>query len=1349
MSGRDFHELPPYIVMRGSFRKARDNQIMVKYPRITAAILLFLAQLAPLALAAPTAQSGGPATRVAATTTRPGKAKPKDTAAFQQAIDTCAANGGGTVQIGPGNYLIGSIQLRTGVTLELQKGALVTGSPDPNDYPMATIRYEGAMVQGHRAMIWAEDAHDIAILGPGTIQGDNRIGNLRNPRGPVMVELTNCQRILLDGFTDKYRRLWSIHLLFCKDVTAQNLMIRTILSNGDGIDVDSSTDVLIQNCDIDTGDDCISLKSGRGISAVKLGRPTERVLIRNCAFGSGFAGIGIGSEMSGGIGDVEIENCVFNHGMNAIYIKGRMGRGGFFENIDAHDLKVNSKTRAFLGLNFRDAGIIGIDPVGGEAGIPVAKNFRFTNVDVNCDTLLDGARILPGKPLDGLVFSDISGKSRRGIMLANTVNVSLDNVNVAVGTGPFLQTRNVSGSGLEKAVALKVPMLEDPQQLQAAFAEPPDNTRPMVRWWWFGPAVAKEQLEHEMEMMKQGGFGGFEVQPTYPLSLDGGVAGLVNLKFMSPEFLGMLGFVAGKAKDLGLRMDLTIGSGWPYGGPSVSLDDAAERLRVEHVSTTQPSVSPAQMRSGDSLLAAFSGSTTRPIPIEQGVAKIPTSQPSHEVTFFIAGHTGMKVKRPAFGADGYVVDHQSATAIKDFIHNVAEPEVAACGQNPPYAIFCDSLESYGEDWTAKFLAEFRKRRGYELTPLLLALVTDIGPKTGDIRYDYGRTLTELFNDDFARQMHEFADEHETRFRIQAYGTPSAGLYSYLDSDLPEGEGYQWHDYRATRYASSAAHLMGVPVSSSETFTWIHSAPFRATPLDIKAEADLHFLQGVNQIICHGWPSTPAGVGFPGWSFYAAGVFDDQNPWYIVMPDVNRYIQRVCFMLRQGNPANDIALYLPNSDAWARFTPGKVSLTDDLGECLGHKIVGDILDAGYNLDFFDDQMLDNLARMDSGSMQFSQTLRYRVIVLAGVERMPLSTARKLLDFATKGGQLIATRTLPTIVPGYKATAADQNALRQIMHQLFQGDDAPGVFVADESNFASALEAAKRMRPDMRLTPSLPEVGFVHRATEGAAIYFLANTSNEPKSFTADLRYESMYAEQMDPLSGKITPAQILAHPEGYTSLHVDLAPYGSTIFMLTNRMATEPPATRPAATPPPAIDLSRGWSVAFGAGGKASPIGQLHSWADDGATRSFSGVATYTNEVTVSADVATASRVLLDFGPATALAPPQGRVQGFAALLEGPVREAAVVYINDKRAGTVWCAPYQVDVTGLLSPGKNDIRVQVANTALNYLSEHGFPNYDYRGVTETFGPRFQAPPASQYRPIASGLVGPVTLIPSAQ
>jgi hypothetical protein len=1359
---RDFHELPPYIVAMLK-RRTPPRPISMRINALFSVIfLLVLLQVTQRAANAQT-EKASPRVLVHAFGAI-GDGKHKDTAAFQKALDTCEARGG-TVVVEPGNYLIGSIQLHANTTLVLQKNAIVTGSPSADDYPLIPVRFEGAIVQGHRALIYADHADNIAIIGPGSLVGDNKIGNLRNPRGPLMVELANCNNVELNGFTVRYRRLWSIHVLFCNNVVAQNLTIRSTptLSNGDGIDVDSSTHIIIENCDIDTGDDSISLKSGRGLSAVRLARPTEDVLIRNCSLASAYAGIGIGTEMSGGIRDVQIENCAFPKGANAIYIKSRTGRGGFFTNITGEYLRVSART--LLGVSLRDIGIIGIDPVSGKDGIPQASKIAFDHIAVDCQTLVDASRILPIKPIDGLSLSNITGKSRRGITLANAEYVALSNIKVSETTGPFLQTRDVSGTGLDGAVALRVPMMEDPDQLRKAFDQPPDDTRPMVRWWWFGPAVTKPQLQKQLDAMKKSGFGGFEVQPTYPLALDGSIPGLVNLKFLSPEFLDDLNFVAEKAKEMGLRMDLTIGSGWPYGGPTVSLDDSAGRLRAQRVSggDNESAVDAPQLRPGDTVLAAFDDSN-RELPVKDNSARISTTQPTKAVTYFISGHTGMKVKRPAFGAEGYVLDHQTAAAVQRFIASVAEKEVAACGVNPPYAIFCDSLESYGENWTEDFLNEFQKRRGYDLRPLLPALVTDIGPKTPDIRHDWAKTLTELLNDNFVKPMRNFAEKHDTRFRIQAYGQPAAGLYTYLNANLPEGEGYQWHDYRATRYASSACHLLGIPVSSSETFTWVHTQPFRATPLDIKAEADLHFLQGVNQIICHGWPYTPPGVGFPGWSFYAAGVFDDQNPWNIVMPDVTRYLQRVSFILRQGVPANDIALYLSNSDAWARFAPGDGarlhnSLTDEVGDCLGHEIVGDILDAGYNLDFFDDGILDARGSVDTtGTLIFGGRgdrsqfdfgrptgARYHAVILAGVERMPLSTLRKLADFADRGGTLIATRRLPSIVPGFKSTDADQKTLHDIIHRLFDGPDAPGIFVPDESQIAQALTKDKKIRPDVQFSPASPDLGFVRRSTDGAAFYFVANTSNQPKDVTANFRFESITAQQLDPISGKITPLQILGHPENYTTVKLDLAPYASTILLFSNRMAPVVVTTQPSMQQ--TVDISSGWTVSLRPDQKPVPMNKLHSWTDDDATRSFSGVATYFNHISVSPDLLSAGRISIDFGDGSPTPAAGRRAQGYAAELNAPVRDAAVVYVNDKPAGSVWCAPFRLDITDLLKPYDNNIRVDVANTAVNYLASNGFPNYDYSALVRVFGPRFTPAAAAQYKPLPSGLLGPIKLVAS--
>ena len=153
---------------------------------------------------------------------------------------------------------------------------------------------------------------------------------LRNPRGPALIELTEATDVRLDGFTTQYQRLWSIHLLFCRNLTAKNLIIRSVSYNGDGIDVDSCQNVRIEHCDINTGDDAISLKSGRGLAALRLDRPTEDVVIRDCTLVSSiFAGIGFGSEMSGGIRNVRIEHCTIAGRQNGILFKSRDGRGGF------------------------------------------------------------------------------------------------------------------------------------------------------------------------------------------------------------------------------------------------------------------------------------------------------------------------------------------------------------------------------------------------------------------------------------------------------------------------------------------------------------------------------------------------------------------------------------------------------------------------------------------------------------------------------------------------------------------------------------------------------------------------------------------------------------------------------------------------------------------------------------------------------------------------------------------------------------------------------------------------------------------------------------------------------------
>jgi hypothetical protein len=894
----------------------------------------------------------------------------------------------------------------------------------------------------------------------------------------------------------------------------------------------------------------------------------------------------------------------------------------------------------------------------------------------------------------------------------------------------------------------------DIAELQNRFLNPPDDSRVMMRWWWFGPAVTKAELEREMRLMKEGGIGGFEVQPVYPVVLDDMDAGIKNLPFLSNEFLEALRFTSEKARELGLRMDLTIGSGWPYGGAQVPIRDAAGKLRVERVRVPDSArrVSVPDIGAGEKFLAAYlcrtqgqsiAGDSIRELTeIKDGVVTVPAGlQGPHEVLFFISSRSGMMVKRPAVGAEGFVLNHYDRNAVEGYLKNVGDRMMQVLRAQPPHAVFCDSLEVYESDWTSDFLEEFKKRRGYDLKPYLPALAIDLGPQTASVRYDWGKTLTELFNDRFMAPVHEWSQKNRTLFRIQCYGIPPATISSNALADISEGEGSQWKVVRASRWAASANHLFGRAVTSSETWTWLHSPVFRATPLDMKAEANLHFLQGINQLIGHGWPYTAERAEYPGWRFYASGVFNEKNPWWIVMPDVTRYLQRASYMLRQGQPANDVAFYLPVADAYASFTPGRANLIETLRDRVGPDAIPAVLDAGFNLDFFDDDALKQMGRVEKGVLALG-TNRYRAVVLPNVERIPLETLRTLDEFVRSGGALIASRRKPGLVPGFSASASDHAQIRDMSQRLFESSSGPSRYVEDEKNqLAGVLRAM--LRPDVELLPAEPEIGFVHRKTRDAEIYFVANSSNTRRSVQATFRITGMMGECWNPMSGSVAPVVVAAGAAGATSIALDLDPYDARFLVFTKRVLPRPPEARLSTASP--VDLSAGWRISFGPGGLAATMDRLKSWTDDDATRYFSGTAVYEREVAIpDALLQPGLTVRLDFGAGQPLPEIPSRSAGMQTWLDGPVREAAVVFVNDKRTGSVWCPPFAVDMTGLLKGGENKIKILVANTAINHMAGRSLP--DYRLLNLRYGSRFDPQDMDKVQPVPSGLLGTIQLIP---
>jgi hypothetical protein len=356
-----------------------------------------------------------------------------------------------------------------------------------------------------------------------------------------------------------------------------------------------------------------------------------------------------------------------------------------------------------------------------------------------------------------------------------------------------------------------------------------------------------------------------------------------------------------------------------------------------------------------------------------------------------------------------------------------------------------------------------------------------------------------------------------------------------------------------------------------------------------------------------------------------------------------------------------------------------------------------------------------------------------LVLPGVKSLSPTVYATIRDYAHNGGIVVATRELPSHAPGKINSREDASRVADISRELFEGSRPKGVFVADDNALGAVL--TEHLEPDLVLPPHMSDVGFVHRRLPFADIYFLANSSNHKISTTVRFRTRRLSAESWDPFTGRVSS---FGNP---TRVQLELAPYQSRVLVFsdkpqntaTNSLPPEPKSTSP-------LDLSGGWSVSFPALKLTFSMVQLHSWSDADATRYYSGPAEY--ERSFAFATGSGKRIYLDFGDGTPTEQTDKHSR-FLAGLEPPIREAAEVFVNEHFAGSVWRPPYRVEVTNLLQPGENHLRIVVYNTAMNELAGRALP--DYRLLNSRYGVRFAQQDVEDIQPLPSGLTKTPRLI----
>ena len=913
------------------------------------------------------------------------------------------------------------------------------------------------------------------------------------------------------------------------------------------------------------------------------------------------------------------------------------------------------------------------------------------------------------------------------------------------------------------------------------------QNRPWTRWWWEGSAVNPQDLTHLLTQYEQAGLGGVEITAIY------GVKGAENqfIDFLSPKWMDMLGHTLAEGKKLGLGIDVAQASGWPFGGPWVTSADACKYVAyqtyilqggeqlADKVSFTQKSIATAIGHKVDSkqlkdpvatnanlqALALEQVRFEKPLPL-QALMAYPAQGPAIDLTAKVnangqlnwtapagswtlyaifQGWHGKQVERAGPGGEGDVIDHFSKTATEHYLQRF-DQAFQGGDVTGIRAFFNDSYEvddAQGEaNWTPLLFSEFQARRGYDLRQHLPALFAKAGADENQrVLTDYRETIAELLLENYTQTWASWAHGHGARIRNQAHGSPANILDLYAATDIPETEGT---NLTRIKFASSAAHVTGKPLTSAETATW-ENDHFLSTLSDVKKAIDRMLLGGVNHVFYHGTAYSPQAAAWPGWLFYAAVEFNPQNPFWQDFGQLNRYAARCQSFLQAGQPANDVLLYLPQYDAYQR--PGKVLLQHFDG--IEHGFKGLLIEAtselllkqGFGYDFISDKQIIQV-QVVGASLRTSGGAQYRTILVPAARTMPLATWQHLVALAQAGATVLVQGQLPTDVPGLGDLARRQAAFKKLVAQLSFEPVAGGQRAqVGKGAFLLGTDVAALLAQAGVKRESLVDSGLQleRRRTAGGYSYFLANWSDQPVNAWVPLATAAKSAALYDPLTGHLGTAALRQSLQGQPEVYVQLAPGGSCLLDTKQAaaLAGSPayPYQRPAGPPLP---VAGPWVVRFVRGGPTLPaplqVAQLDSWTKlaGEAGQKFAGTATYTT--TFSRPTSKADGYLLDLGR---------------------VGQSARVQLNGQEIGTLIGPAYQVYIAASQLKASNELVISVSNGMANRIADMDRQHQQWkifynvnvaaklkenRGDDGFFT-------AAHWTPITSGLLGPVTLTPT--
>jgi hypothetical protein len=979
------------------------------------------------------------------------------------------------------------------------------------------------------------------------------------------------------------------------------------------------------------------------------------------------------------------------------------------------------------------------------------------------------------------------------------------------------------------------------------FQNPPVEYRPWTRWWWPGNDVDGEELRREVKLLKDNYYGGAEIQPfIMGLDPDADKEEMARrMSFDSPSFYSHLSTVMETAKDEGIGIDLNLGSGWPSGGQHVGPDlnlktllfseqkvRGGRKINVKLKDPKKPifyylanivgsllNIKVSKWHGDDAeIFAVVAAKITggkrsmNPVKYSDTIELDPDSvavltdkvddkrrlrwqAPAGKwmiVTVYIAPN-GEFPTLAAQDPPGYVVDHFDREAAEyHFEHLLGERTGLAKYYGAPFrAFFNDSFEFKAERHVSEdFLEQFKKRRGYDLTPYLpvvlipgadnffYEMITSnrrpeyrMSDMDGRIRYDYQLTMSDLFIERYLDTAREWADRRGIMSRAQCYGMDIDVIRAAGHAHVPETEQlYAGGSEMFLKIASSGAHLYNRPIVTSESMVW-SGRDYMTTPLKVKAAADKLFTSGVNQIIFHGYTykKDDPEYGETGWypwssPFSAPGVFSsnlsEANPYFKYMKDLNQYIARCQYLLRQGKPDYDLVVYYPwlglpssfgNAEGHEEFLfnghfpgePESVGGIEDavsflgIGEDENHvdpriawlqkvwPLLQELENHGYTWEWVNDHSLAE-AELKDHKINIRGN-DYKAIVIAHAPWMQPAAATRLSELSKSSAAFLIVGEPPSKQPGFNNNEEGDHVVHQAMERIIKSDRAKKV---TGPKVVAKMLAEIKVEQGLRYSRGPQPVRHIKRRFgRNGQIIFLYNPTPDTHITEVDVEGGCPNAEWMDSWAGEIYEA--LNYDCG--DLLASFEPYNSLLLVCGNleeieinsvRMERDFKTWMPGLLPGIGDELVGGviaqldsWElVVIGeevAGGSFKrSLTKLVDWREIKELRFCSSPGSYRTSVKID-DLKTDTRMILDLG-----------------WLYG----AAEVSVNGQNADTLLIPSFRLDVTNYLQPGKNIIEVKVIPALRNRFI--GFSNSNEK--------RYKQFKGKDDSMLPTGLIGPVQL-----